>query len=236
MLISVARDDPAPTKSDAWDDSLLQQRVDREPSDAQSAGDVGDGHSIAGPLCKRRCRLSGFGVSKWTGNRLLFSGAVHNCLAFRTNAGDESSCAQRAQKRKRETNMTNEETTKTAGGAEQGAHVAPQKGTLKKVATKKKGAPKGQKTAKGAKSTKAGKKAAKSGRKAASPRPESKGALILALIRRPKGATLAELAKLTGWQNHSIRGFLSGTVGRKMGLTVESAKREDGERVYSLKK
>lgn len=136
------------------------------------------------------------------------------------------------------TEMTNEETTKAAAGAEQGAHVAPDKGTSKKVASKKKSAPKGQKTAKGAKpkKTKASKKAATAERKAAAPSSETKGAQILALIRRPKGATLAELAKLTGWQNHSIRGFLSGTVGKKMGLTVESAKREDGERVYSLKK
>jgi hypothetical protein len=135
--------------------------------------------------------------------------------------------------------MTNEETTKAAAVAEQGAHVAPEKGTLKKGATKKDGAPKGRKTAKGAKrkkTAKPNKKAAKPERKAAAPRAESKGAQILALIRRPKGAALAELAKLTGWQNHSIRGFLSGTVGKKMGLAVESVRREDGERVYSLKK
>ena len=56
------------------------------------------------------------------------------------------------------------------------------------------------------------------------------------MIRRPKGATLAELAKLSGWQNHSIRGFLSGAVSKKMGLTVESTRREDGERVYSISK
>jgi hypothetical protein len=135
--------------------------------------------------------------------------------------------------------MTNEETTKAADVAGQGAHVAPEKGTSKKVATKKGGAPKGRKTAKGAKPKKTAKtnqKAAKPERKAAAPRAESKGAQILALIRRPKGATLAELAKLTGWQNHSLRGFLSGTAGKKMGLAVESTKREDGERVYSLKK
>ena len=116
------------------------------------------------------------------------------------------------------TNMTNEETTKAAAVAEQDAHVAPEKGTSKKVPSKKKGAPKGQKTAKSAKP----KKTAKPARKAAAPRAESKGAQILALIRRPKGATLAELAKVTGWQNHSIRGFLSGSVGKKMGLAVES--------------
>jgi hypothetical protein len=130
-----------------------------------------------------------------------------------------------------ENDMTNEETNTAAAIAEQGAHVAPEKGTSKKVPSKKKGAPKGQKTAKGAKP----KKTAKPARTAA-PRAESKGAQILALIRRPKGATLAELAKVTGWQNHSIRGFLSGTVGKRMGLTVESTKREDGARVYSIKK
>ena len=38
----------------------------------------------------------------------------------------------------------------------------------------------------------------------------------------------------TGWQAHSVRGFLSGTVGKKMGLKVVSAKGESGERSYSL--
>ncbi len=85
-------------------------------------------------------------------------------------------------------------------------------------------------------SAKQGRQSPRRAKQAATPRAESKGAKILALIRRPKGATLAELAKLTGWQNHSIRGFLSGAVGKKMGLTVESAKREDGERVYSISK
>jgi hypothetical protein len=143
-----------------------------------------------------------------------------------------------AQKKETKTNMTNEQTTTAAAGAEQGANVALEKGSSKKAASKKKISPKGQKTAKGARpqNTAKTKKVPKPERKAAAPRAESKGAQILTLIRRPKGATLAELAKLTGWQNHSIRGFLSGTVGKKMGLTVESTKRDDGERVYSLKK
>jgi hypothetical protein len=137
------------------------------------------------------------------------------------------------------TDMTNAEENKAAAVAEQGAHVAPQKAPSKKVATRKKGAPKRGKKASGAepkRTVKASKRAAKPERKTATPRADSKGAQILALIRRPKGATLAELAKLTGWQNHSIRGFLSGAIGKKMGLTVESIKREDGERVYSIKK
>jgi len=113
-----------------------------------------------------------------------------------------------------------------------GAHGALEKAPSKKGTTSKKSAHKGRKAAK------ASKKAAKPARAKEStmPRAESKGAKILALIRRPKGATLAELAKLTGWQNHSIRGYLSGTVGKKMGLTVESTKRDDGERVYSISK
>ena len=59
---------------------------------------------------------------------------------------------------------------------------------------------------------------------------------MLELLRRPKGATLAELAKATGWQNHSIRGFISGTLSKKMGLTVESTKNEANERAYCVDK
>lgn len=44
-----------------------------------------------------------------------------------------------------------------------------------------------------------------------------------------------ELMKITGWQAHSVRGFLSGTIGKKMGLIVTSTKSEDGERSYSIK-
>jgi hypothetical protein len=135
------------------------------------------------------------------------------------------------------TNMTNAETNTAATVAAQGAHVAPERVSSKKVATRKKGALKGPKAG-NARKTRPGRKTAKKARtkEVKTPRAESKGAKILALILRPKGATLAELAKLTGWQNHSIRGFLSGTVAKKMGLSVESTKREDGQRVYSTSK
>jgi hypothetical protein len=63
----------------------------------------------------------------------------------------------------------------------------------------------------------------------------SKTARILDLLRRPGGASARELLKATGWQPHSLRGFLSGTVGKKMGLVLTSAKGEDGGRVYSVK-
>ena len=58
---------------------------------------------------------------------------------------------------------------------------------------------------------------------------------ILDLLKRPGGATAKEFMKATGWQPHSVRGFLSGTVGKKMVLAVLSTKREDGERTYSVK-
>lgn len=62
----------------------------------------------------------------------------------------------------------------------------------------------------------------------------SKKAEVIGLLQRKGGATLTQIMKATGWQAHSVRGFISGALGKKMGLTVESAKREDGERVYSI--
>ena len=79
------------------------------------------------------------------------------------------------------------------------------------------------------------KKAPKSAKKAKVARDGSKAAKILDLLKRPGGVTSRELQKASGWQPHSVRGFLSGTVGKKMGLTVTSVKGEDGERTYSVK-
>jgi hypothetical protein len=66
-------------------------------------------------------------------------------------------------------------------------------------------------------------------------RPGTKAARMLGLLSRPKGASLKELGKATGWQPHSIRGFLSAIVARKMGLKVNSFKPETGDRRYSVK-
>jgi hypothetical protein len=80
---------------------------------------------------------------------------------------------------------------------------------------------------------------AKGSKKAATdgpgPREGSKTAIILDLIRRPKGATIEELMAAAGWQAHSVRGFLSAVVGKKMGLKLESTKGEDGKRKYQIK-
>jgi hypothetical protein len=79
------------------------------------------------------------------------------------------------------------------------------------------------------------KKAPKSAKKTTGARDGSKAAKVLDLLKRPGGTTSKELMKVTGWQPHSVRGFLSGTVSKKMGLTVTSTKGDDGERSYSVK-
>jgi hypothetical protein len=57
---------------------------------------------------------------------------------------------------------------------------------------------------------------------------------VIALLRQPTGATLKTVMRATGWQAHSVRGFISGQLGKKMGLRVRSFER-DGERVYAIK-
>jgi hypothetical protein len=64
---------------------------------------------------------------------------------------------------------------------------------------------------------------------------QTKQAICLALLERPTGATLAEMEKATGWQPHSVRGFLAGTVKKKLGRDVTAAKEERG-RVYRIAK
>jgi len=105
---------------------------------------------------------------------------------------------------------------KKARVAPRRAHVAPKKSKSAKKASPAKKGPKG-------------------GKKAGAARDGSKTAKVLDLLKRRNGATLKEVMKATGWQPHSVRGFISGTLGKKMGLTVISTKAEDGERTYSLK-
>ena len=63
----------------------------------------------------------------------------------------------------------------------------------------------------------------------------SKKAEVIDLLRRPQGATLAEIMELTGWQPHTVRGFVSGTLNQKLGLKVESFRSDNKERTYRLK-
>ncbi len=102
------------------------------------------------------------------------------------------------------------------------AHVAPSQAKSGKKATPAKKAHTGAKSAQSSK------------KKASGARQGSKTAKVLDLLKHPGGASLKELMKATGWQAHSVRGFLSGVLGKKMGLTVRSTKAEDGERRYAV--
>ncbi len=112
------------------------------------------------------------------------------------------------------------------------AHVVAKPGKKARVGARRAHVAPGK--AKSGKKASPPKKADKEAGKARDVRDGSKTAKVLELLKRPGGVTAKELMKATSWQAHSIRGFLSGTVGKKMGLTVTSAKGEDGERSYSV--
>ena len=125
-------------------------------------------------------------------------------------------------------NTTTQESTQATAPAKESeapkkAHVGARKPQI--------AAPKGKS---GKKPTPA-KKAAKGRNKTTCARQGSKTAKVLDLLKRSGGATLKEIMKATGWQAHSVRGFLSSTLRKKMKLMVTSTKAEDGERSYSVK-
>ena len=171
--------------------------------------------------------------------------AGHFRLAFPGHRSDESSCANQAQKGF--TTMTNAEATTTetaATVAEQGAHRCAGEGLLEEGCQPEEGRAQGPENRQGRQSqgrAEEGSQGRQEGRQArpakeaSTPRAESKGAKILELIGRPKGASLAEIMKATDWQAHSVRGFLS-TAAKKHGLKIESTKTEAGDRVYQVKK
>lgn len=63
----------------------------------------------------------------------------------------------------------------------------------------------------------------------------SKKSEVIDLMRRSQGATLAEIMELTGWQAHTVRGFVSGTLIKKLSLNVESFRSKEKERSYRVK-
>jgi hypothetical protein len=99
------------------------------------------------------------------------------------------------------------------------AHGAPAKGKRNKDAPKSKGRHTAPAAAKDANIGREG----------------SKKAEVIDLMRRSQGATLAEIMELTGWQSHTVRGFVSGTLIKKLGLKVESFRSNEKERTYRVK-
>ena len=65
------------------------------------------------------------------------------------------------------------------------------------------------------------------------PKRPSKQDVVIAMLRQPEGATVDEVASVTGWQCHTVRGVFSGTLKKKLRLTLASAKEERG-RVYRI--
>jgi hypothetical protein len=103
----------------------------------------------------------------------------------------------------------------SSDGAPQAAAVAPAESKPKKTPPKsKKRAP---------------------ARKGADEERTNKKAEVIALMKRPKGVTLAEIMETTGWQKHTVRGFVS-ILGSKGGEKIESAKNDSGERTYRIAK
>lgn len=73
----------------------------------------------------------------------------------------------------------------------------------------------------------------KKAKKAGSAKARTKGEQIVALLRRLNGASIVELTKATGWQAHSVRGFLSGSLKKKQSVEVSSSV-IDGTRRYLI--
>jgi hypothetical protein len=67
----------------------------------------------------------------------------------------------------------------------------------------------------------------------AGPEPNNKKAQVIAMMLRPKGVSLGEIIRATGWQKHTVRGFVS-LLGSKAGQKIESSKNPAGERNYRI--
>ena len=63
---------------------------------------------------------------------------------------------------------------------------------------------------------------------------ETKQARLIALLRRPQGATMEDLIAATGWRRHTVRGAISGALRKRLGLTVTTAQSEKGSRIYQI--
>jgi hypothetical protein len=66
------------------------------------------------------------------------------------------------------------------------------------------------------------------------PGKDTKQAKLIAMLSRPSGATLEQMAKTLGWQHHTVRGAIAGALKKKLGLEVTSEKNPAGNRIYRL--
>src|SRR5579872_2288218 len=96
-------------------------------------------------------------------------------------------------------------------------------------------APKRTKKAKSTKKSAAAKKATHATKSADKGERSNKKAEVITMMRRAKGVTLAEIMEETGWQAHTVRGFVS-ILGSKGGEKIESSKNATGDRTYKIAK
>ena len=113
--------------------------------------------------------------------------------------------------------------TRTANTAPKGGKGERAKGKSEKKSTPAKKAPKTPK----AKAPKPPK------REGGAPREDSKKARVIAMLQRKNGAILPEIMEEMGWQAHTVRGFMAGTL-KNSGYQIESFKPEGGERTYRI--
>lgn len=121
-----------------------------------------------------------------------------------------------------------------AGGVATNAQNVAEEAQVQPAAEKPAGRARSAKKATPGKAGKPGKKAGKANDKPAGDRTNKK-AEVIAMMKRTKGATLAEIVEATAWQPHTVRGFVS-ILGSKGGETVESSKNAAGDRVYKIAK
>ena len=62
----------------------------------------------------------------------------------------------------------------------------------------------------------------------------SKQAQVIAMLKRPEGATIAQICEATGWQAHTVRGTFAGAFKKKLGLEITSSKEQGSERIYTI--
>ena len=65
-------------------------------------------------------------------------------------------------------------------------------------------------------------------------RDNSKQAQVIAMLKRPAGATISQICEVTGWQQHTVRGTFAGAFKKKLGLEITSTKEAGGERIYRV--